>query len=226
MNKCSKLHTQIVILVFFKYMQSVINFNNVSIKYDDVEILQNFSAEILKGENTVFSGASGSGKSSLLNACLGFVPIYKGEIFVLNEKIIAENIHEIRKQIAWLPQELFFDIKLCRDLVQLPFQFEINKKYKPSENDLMKMVENLLLPENILDKNVSEISGGQKQRLLLVSLLLMPKPLLFLDEPTSALDKESTESVLKIIKKQEKTVISASHDPFWNASMDRIISMK
>lgn len=207
-------------------MNSVITFNDVAIQYDGVSILNNFSAEILKGENTVFSGASGSGKSSLLNACLGFVPILNGEISVLNKKVNAENIHKIRKEVAWLPQELFFDTKLCRELVQMPFQFELNKKYQPTENELIEMLENLLLPENILDKKVAEISGGQKQRLLLASLLLMPKPLLFLDEPTSALDQESTESVLKIIKKQEKTVISASHDSIWNASMDKIIVMK
>ena len=206
-------------------MKSVLTFEDVAITYDHVEILRNFSAEISKGENTVFSGASGSGKSSLLNACLGFVPISAGEIFVLNNLVSAENIHKIRQEIAWLPQELFFDVKSCRELVLLTFQFDVNKKYAPSERKLTEMLENLLLPEDILNKKVSEISGGQKQRLLLASLLLMPKPLLFLDEPTSALDPIATESVLKIIKNQEKTVISASHDSFWNNSMNKIIKI-
>lgn len=207
-------------------MNSVLTFENVAIAYDQVEILKNFSAKILKGENTVFSGASGSGKSSLLNACLGFVPVSAGKIFVLNDEVNTENIHKIRKEIAWLPQELFFDVKACRELVLLAFQFEVNKKYAPSEKKLMEMLEHLLLPEDILDKKVSEISGGQKQRLLLASLLLIPKPLLFLDEPTSALDQIATESVLKIIKYQEKTVVSASHNSFWNNSMNKIIKIK
>ena len=207
-------------------MNSVLTFENVTIKYDEVVVLKDFSATISKGENTVFSGVSGSGKSSLLNSCLGFIPISDGEIFVLNDKVTAENIHKIRREIAWLPQELFFDVRSCRDMVLLSFQFEVNKKYTPSEKDLTQMLEDLLLPENILNKKISEISGGQKQRLLLASLLLMPKPLLFLDEPTSALDELATESVLKIIKKQEKTVISASHDSFWNANMNKIISVK
>ncbi len=207
-------------------MNSVLTFDNVAIKYDDVEILKNFSAKISKGENTVFSGASGSGKSSLLNACLGFVPISAGGIFVLNDQVNAENIHKIRKEIAWLPQELFFDVQSCRELVLLSFQFEVNKIYTPSEKDVTEMLENLMLPKGILDKKVSEISGGQKQRLLLASLLLMPKPLLFLDEPTSALDQIATESVLKIIKNQEKTVISASHDSIWNNSMNKVIKIK
>ncbi|MFC6268780.1 ABC transporter ATP-binding protein [Frigoriflavimonas asaccharolytica] len=206
-------------------MNSIIQFDEVSVKYGDVEIVSNFSAEIYKGESTVFSGVSGSGKSSLLNACLGFVPISAGEIIILNKKVNSENIHEIRKEIAWLPQELFFDIKNCRDLVQLPFQFEVNKKYQASEKDLQKMLADLLLPDHILEKKLSEISGGQKQRLLLASLLLMPKPILILDEPTSALDEISTESVLKIIKKQGKTLISASHDSVWNDNMDKIITI-
>jgi ABC-type transport system involved in cytochrome bd biosynthesis fused ATPase/permease subunit len=156
---------------------------------------------------------------------LGFVPIQEGEVFVNELQVNHKNIHEIRKMISWLPQDLFFDIKSCRELVNLPFQFLVNKPFQPTDIQFQEMTNQLLLPKDILDKNLNEISGGQRQRLVLASLLLVPKPILLLDEPTSALDQKSTEAVLEILKSQKKTLISSSHDSFWNARMDKIIQL-
>jgi putative ABC transport system ATP-binding protein len=204
-------------------MKPIIQFNNVSLKFDNTIFIKGFTKQIFENEKVVFSGVSGSGKSSLLNSILGFVPIHEGEIWVNDLQVNAKNIHEIRKIISWLPQDLFFDIKSCRELVNLPFSFVINKKFQPKENQFQEMISQLLLPNDILDKNLNEISGGQRQRLILASLLLLPKPILILDEPTSALDQKSTEALLEIIQTQKKTLISSSHDAFWNNKMDKII---
>ena len=206
-------------------MKPIIQFNHISLKFDETIIIKDFNQEIFENEKVVFSGISGAGKTSLLNSILGFVPIFEGEIFVNNKEVNAQNIHEIRQQISWLPQELFFDVKSCRELVNLPFLFEANKQFQPSESEFQEMIVQLLLPKDLLNKNLDEISGGQKQRLVLASLLLIPKPILLLDEPTSALDQKSTEAVLEILKSQKKTLISSSHDSFWNARMDKIIQL-
>ncbi|MGS0749063.1 ATP-binding cassette domain-containing protein [Halpernia sp. GG3] len=171
----------------------------------------------------LFSGVSGSGKTSLLNSILGFIPIHDGEIWINDLQVNSKNIHKIRKMISWLPQDLYFDIKSCRELVNMPFSFEINKRFQPTEIQFQEIISQLLLPEGILDKNLNEISGGQKQRLILGALLLLPKPILLLDEPTSALDQKSTKALLEIIHTQKKTLISSSHDSFWNEKMDKII---
>lgn len=204
-------------------MKAIIQYKNVSLKFDNTIFIENFSQQILENEKIVFSGASGSGKTSLLNSILGFIPIEKGEILVNELKVNSKNIREIRKIISWLPQDLYFDVKSCRELVNLPFSFDLNKKFQPTEQQFYEIITALLLPKNILDKQLNEISGGQKQRLILASLLLFPKPILLLDEPTSALDQKSTEALLEIIQTQKKTLLSSSHDSFWNDKMDKII---
>lgn len=206
-------------------MKTIIQFNNVSLKFDNHVFIKDFDQQIFENEKVVFSGISGSGKTSLLNAVLGFIPIEKGEIWINNLQVNPKNIHEIRKMISWLPQDLYFDVKSCRELVNLPFTFEANKRFQPTEIQFEKMIEQLLLPNNILSKDLDEISGGQKQRLVLASLLLLPKPILLLDEPTSALDQKSTEALLEIIHAQKKTLVSSSHDPFWISKMDKIIEL-
>ena len=206
-------------------MKPIIDFNNVSLKFDNHVFIKNFNQQIFENEKVVFSGISGSGKTSLLNSILGFIPIHQGEIWVNDLQVNPKNIHEIRKLVSWLPQDLFFDIESCRELVNLPFSFEVNKQFQPTENQFQDMIERLLLPKDILNKKTNEISGGQKQRMVLASLLLLPKPILLLDEPTSALDQKSTEALLEIIHAQKKTLISSSHDPFWNSKMDKIIQI-
>ncbi len=206
-------------------MKPIIDFNNVSLKFDNHVFIKDFNQQIFENEKVVFSGISGSGKTSLLNSILGFIPIHKGEIWVNDLQVNPKNIHEIRKLVSWLPQDLFFDIERCRELVNLPFAFEVNKQFQPRENQFQEMIEHLLLPQDILNKKTNEISGGQKQRMILASLLLLPKPILLLDEPTSALDQKSTEALLEIIHAQKKTLISSSHDPFWNSKMDKIIQI-
>lgn len=206
-------------------MKPIIDFKNVSLKFDNHVFIKDFNQQIFENEKVVFSGISGSGKTSLLNSILGFIPIHQGEIWVNDLQVHSKNIHEIRKLVSWLPQDLFFDIESCRELVNLPFSFEVNKQFQPTENQFQEMIERLLLPKDILDKKTNEISGGQKQRMVLASLLLLPKPILLLDEPTSALDQKSTEALLEIIHAQKKTLISSSHDPFWNSKMDKIIQI-
>ena len=206
-------------------MKPIIDFKNVSLKFDNHVFIKDFNQQIFENEKVVFSGISGSGKTSLLNSILGFIPIHQGEIWVNDLQVNSKNIHEIRKLVSWLPQDLFFDIESCRELVNLPFSFEVNKQFQPTENQFQEMIERLLLPQDILNKKTNEISGGQKQRMVLASLLLLPKPILLLDEPTSALDQKSTEALLEIIHAQKKTLISSSHDPFWNSKMDKIIQI-
>lgn len=206
-------------------MKPIIDFNNVSLKFDNHVFIKDFNQQIFENEKVVFSGISGSGKTSLLKSILGFIPIHQGELWVNDLQVNPKNIHEIRKLVLWLPQDLFFDIESCRELVNLPFSFEVNKQFQPTENQFQDMIERLLLPKDILNKKTNEISGGQKQRMVLASLLLLPKPILLLDEPTSALDQKSTEALLEIIHAQKKTLISSSHDPFWNSKMDKIIQI-
>lgn len=201
-------------------------FDNVSVNYQHEKVLMDFSMEIAAGEKIALSGISGSGKSTILNTIMGFTIPDAGRVSINNMPTDAQHIQQIRRLTAWLPQELTFDIKWCKTLVLFPFTFKHNKSLTPTDSELYETLEQLLLDPSILEKQTDEISGGQKQRLMLASILLLKKPILLLDEPTSALDAASTLALAKYVNSMKSsTVISASHDPLWNQEMQRIINL-
>ena len=205
----------------------MISFDKVDVQYGDTKVLENFSMHIARGEKVALSGPSGSGKSTIINAIMGFVPTAAGTIKINNKTVNHENIRSIRKDISWLPQELSFNIKECRQLAYLPFEFQANHSQKPTEEEMTKILSELLLPEDILQRTTDEISGGQKQRLILAAILLLKRPILLLDEPTSALDAISAQAVLNYINLQpELTMISSSHDASWTQQVSKVIDLK
>ncbi len=205
----------------------MIVFDAVSVSYGKETVFKDFSMDIAKGEKAVLAGPSGAGKSTLLHAIMGFVKPASGKISVNGHTVDAEHIREIRKQIAWLPQDISFNVKSNKQLAYLPFTYTANQQLIPAESEMNSTLQALLLPTGILKKNTNEISGGQKQRILLASMLLLKKPVLLLDEPTSALDAESVKALLALIfTHRELTVLSTSHDRLWIENMDRIINLK
>lgn len=196
----------------------MLTYENVTLSYgkNSPPVVKDFSLTLEKGDKIVLTGPSGTGKSTIINGLMGFADVIEGEIRLNNIVVNAKNIAEIRRHIAWLPQELSFPIKSVEEMAYYVFQFAGNRKIKPTRNQMISMMEQLLLPADILNKSTNEISGGQKQRALLASILLTNKPLLLLDEPTSALDKDSTEAILSyLINDRELTVLSISHDNNW-----------
>ena len=204
----------------------MIQFIGTTIRYEKEQPVREFNLEVSKGEKAVFTGPSGSGKSSLLNALMGFVPLAYGEIRINNQLLSPATINKIRQEISYLPQELSLDLDTVGDLIYYPFEFKNNRHLKPDKHKINEVLKLLLLDESILSKKLSEVSGGQKQRLGLASVVLLNKPIMILDEPTSALDDDSAVAVAKLIGSFKKTtVISASHDLRWIELMDTQIKL-
>ncbi len=204
----------------------MVSINDLNISFKNEIIFKDFSLFVKKGEKIAVTGKSGKGKSTLLNLLAGFIPDFKGNISVLGIDLSASTISDIRKQMAWLPQETSLSLKTVNELFYAPFEFEQNKNNKPSKSEVSEIFNEFDLSENLLIKKIKEISGGQKQRIILASCLLLKKPLLLIDEPTSALDdhikKKVTDYILNI---QDLTVIAATHDAYWIKNSDKVISL-
>jgi len=197
---------------------------NISKSFNGVNIINNLSLEIPAGSKVAVKGKSGAGKSTLVNMLMGFILPDNGKITLLGMDVNAENINEIRENLSWVPQELNIDVRYVRDLLLLPFSY--NKNNKPSEKTIINALDMFGLKEGILSKDVSEISGGEKQRIFLTTSSLLKRKICFLDEPTSGLDLDSKRKAIKyFLNECASTIVAVTHDQEWMDSSDIKINL-
>lgn len=193
-----------------------IQLNNISFKYKDEYVLNDFSLTIPKGKSVAFVGQSGSGKSTLANLIPRFYDVNKGEILIDGINIKDIKIKSLRELMGLVTQEsiLFHDtiksnIKLGVDQVEDGAIIEAAKIANAHEfiKDLPQKYDN-----NIGDSG-NTLSGGQKQRLSIARAVLKNPPIMILDEATSALDTESEQLVQKALEKmmENRTSIVIAH---------------
>ncbi|WP_291529327.1 ABC transporter ATP-binding protein [Bacteroides sp. UBA939] len=206
----------------------MLQIDNACIAFGEDTLFSGFNMQLYEGEIACISGQSGKGKTSLLNAILGFVPLRMGDIIVNGVRLEKPTIDLIRRQVAWIPQELVLPSEWVREMVQLPFNLKANRATPFSMEKLLDCFEELGLEKDLYDKRVNEVSGGQRQRIMIAVAIMMQKPLLVVDEPTSALDSNSTEKVLAFFRKQMKkgsAVLAVSHDLRFAQGCNQMITL-
>ena len=193
----------------------MLHINNACIAFGTEVLFSGFEMKLEKGETACIVGQSGCGKTSLLNAVMGFVPLYEGTIKVGGTLLDKSTIDLVRRQIAWIPQELALPFEWLKEMVSLPFELKVNRSVPFSEERLFMCFDELGLEHELYFKRVNEVSGGQRQRIMLAVAALLNKPLIVIDEPTSALDTGSTDKVLAFFRRQAEkgaAVLAVSHD--------------
>ena len=193
----------------------MLHINNACIAFGTEVLFSGFEMKLEKGETACIVGQSGCGKTSLLNAVMGFVPLYEGTIKVGGTLLDKSTIDLVRRQIAWIPQELALPFEWVKEMVSLPFELKVNRSVPFSEERLFMCFDELGLEHELYFKIVNEVSGGQRQRIMLAVAALLNKPLIVIDEPTSALDTGSTDKVLAFFRRQAEkgaAVLAVSHD--------------
>lgn len=193
----------------------MLHINNACIAFGTEVLFSGFEMKLEKGETACIVGQSGCGKTSLLNAVMGFVPLYEGTIKVGGTLLDKSTIDLVRRQISWIPQELALPFEWVKEMVSLPFELKVNRSVPFSEERLFMCFDELGLEHELYFKRVNEVSGGQRQRIMLAVAALLNKPLIVIDEPTSALDTGSTDKVLAFFRRQAEkgaAVLAVSHD--------------
>ena len=192
---------------------------DVSYKYplEDREILKNINLDIKKGEFWAVIGKNGSGKTTLCNVLRRFVPdFYKGELkgkITLEGKELKDySTKEIVQKVGFVFQNPFTQISGVKETVFEEIAFGLENLALDAEH-IRKRVEEtlkLLRIEELRDKNPYELSGGQRQKVALASIIAMDPEIMVIDEPTSQLDPKGTEEIFEIIdilKKEGKTIV-------------------
>lgn len=188
---------------------------NFCVTVGNTKILEDINIHIHCGELTAIIGPNGAGKSTLLKAILGDVK-HTGQLQFLDEK----GKHSGHPLIGYVPQNLSFDGSTPTSVLDL---FMVCNSKMPAWLISTKKIKNQVLEsltkvngENLIDKRIGALSGGELQRVLL-ALALDPIPdLLLLDEPVSGIDQKGLElfynTVSDLRKKYDLSIILVSHD--------------
>ena len=223
--------------------------HSATLAFGDRQLFHDLDLHVSRGQLVGVTGESGCGKTSLLRAILGFIPLTSGSIEVAGLPLDVHHVNEIRRLTAYVPQELQPAVEIGRDLIGLTHDLEANRHSahssvssaaavpdesssgrltldSGSSNSLLSV---LGLDASLLELSASKLSGGQRQRLLLAAALSLPKPLLLLDEPSSALDEDSTQRVGHALQHachdDGRSAFVVSHDPVLLSFCDHVINL-
>jgi len=203
-----------------------IEINDLRVVFAGRSILSGFSLRLFPGQKITLVGKSGCGKSTLLRSLLGFVTPEAGIIRIFGTEITGRSVWKLRTRMAYVAQEPEMGTGKVRDLLARPFTFKCNRHLQENVNRIPDLVERLHLPESILEKDISVLSGGEKQRIALISGLLLDREILLLDEASSALDKAAKSAVIGLVGFNEAlTVLSVSHDQEWVGFSDHLVDL-
>lgn len=204
---------------------TIFSLSNLYFSYPTESIFKNFSLTVRPGEKIVIKGESGSGKTTLFRILLGFEKPDKGSISYKENEYSKDITHRLRREVTWLPQDLNLGSGKTADLIEFIFEFQANMDNKPESTEIIDTLEKMGLSGDTMESTFSDLSTGQRQRVGLATCLLLKRDVILLDEPTSALDLESKQKVADLLLKNDRTIISTSHDPWWVERCDRVIEL-
>ena len=191
-----------------------IEFKNVAYSYDSYNIFENLSFNIDKGDFVFVKGDSGVGKSTLFKILTKQINDYKGKVIIDNTNIKNLSLDDIRNNICFVSQnEIIFtdtvlnNITLFKEVAKK----ELEKVIRITGIDKFLKEKNISL-NFLLEENGHNISGGERQRILLARALLQNKKILILDETTNGIDTLSEENIVRKVKEEyDVTLILISH---------------
>jgi putative ABC transport system ATP-binding protein len=208
----------------------VIKIQNLKKVYKDCVALDTVSMHIRKGEFVAIIGASGSGKTTMLNIIGGLDTDYMGSCVVRNKEMSSLSDVECctlrSRYISYVYQ--FFNLisfLTVKENVCLASQIKGKKVDEKELNQVLK----LLGLEHKKDRFANELSGGQQQRVAIARAILAHTDIILADEQTGNLDGENAENVMDILKalnKEGKTIVLVTHDLKIANYADRIIRLE
>ena len=193
-------------------------------------VFQNISFQVKAGECLVLTGASGTGKSTLLRAIYANYLVQSGTINIRHENkwvdLASASPHEVldirKKTLGYVSQFLRVIPRISTiDLVCEPLIMQGNL-IKAAKAQAKKLLNKLSIPESLWDLPPATFSGGEQQRVNIARTLIQDYPILLLDEPTASLDEKNRDAVIELInevRNQGTAVVGIFHDKYVRESV-------
>lgn len=218
-------------------MDTILEMNHISKTYmyqnSKQTVLKNISISIEKKDMLAIMGKSGSGKSTLLMIMGTILKPSSGSLKVMGKDISGLCPNEIsrmrRENIGFVFQEFrLLDNLNVGENILLPRI--LDRKYSKEMKNEVNRISKMLEIENIIDKDIMEISGGERQRVAIARALINNPDIILADEPTGNLDSQSSKVVLqllcKINEEMNKTIVIVTHDLEIAGQCKKILKLK
>ena len=195
------------------------NIQNLTFAYGDFPVLKNVAFEVETNTVNVILGLNGSGKTTLIKLITGVLSAPKGTIFIDNQDATLLSPAELSKRISYVPQIISDDHDFfVRDYLTFGRMNKIKFYAAPKEEDYQKAitVAKELQIEHLLDRKMNELSGGQRQLVVIARAVVQDADVILMDEPTSSIDYQYIDRFvryLNVLKNRGKTVIFSCHNP-------------
>ncbi|WP_373739438.1 ABC transporter ATP-binding protein [Jeotgalibaca porci] len=208
-------------------MNSILEVKHLSFSVGEKEILKDISFKIQKGDFLTIKGPSGSGKSTLLKLLAAIMNPSTGEIIYKGKPLSEYEITDYRKEVSYSFQNAALFGTTVADNLMFPYEI----RNEPFDRDrAIALLDKVMLSEQYLDQKITELSGGEKQRVALIRNVLFTPEVLLLDEVTSALDAENrkviSDAILRLNRENNITVLWVTHNTDEINDADKTIEMK
>ncbi|GAB1336594.1 thiol reductant ABC exporter subunit CydD [Streptomyces sp. E-15] len=207
-------------------------FEGVTVRYPgrSSDAVTGVSFSVGPGETVALVGPSGTGKSTLLSALLGFVRPAEGRVLIGGADLAGLDLEEWRSRIAWVPQRPHLYAGTIAENVRLARPGADDGAVRRALRDAGAWDFVAALPEGVdtlLGEDGAGLSAGQRQRLALARAFLADRPVLLLDEPTAALDGATEADVVAAVRRLAagRTVLLVVHRPALLAVADRVVRL-
>jgi len=198
---------------------NIIETTNLTFSYSQTSVLENLSFGVEDGSFLAVAGPNGCGKTTLLKILCGQLKPSSGDITIAGAALPSYTSGSLAGKVAVVPQEfipafefsVFETVMMARTIYFGPLGFE-------TKDDIDIVVETLKATNTfeLADRGLSQISGGERQRVFIARALAQDTPVILLDEPTSFLDLGHQVAIYDLLKKMQidkhKTIIAVTHD--------------
>jgi ABC-type multidrug transport system fused ATPase/permease subunit len=195
-----------------------IELENLGFSYEKKTVISNENLKIEAGQLTGLSAPSGAGKTTILHIILGFLEQNSGEIYFNGNKASLAERRSAWPRISYARQQSFLIHDTIQNNITLTDQPDFEKLWSAiNEAGLANFITEAEKGlDTLITENGRNISGGQRQRLVLARSLYRDADIYIFDEPFSELDRETNETLMKVLKnkaEKEKIILLVTHDP-------------
>jgi len=197
-------------------VENALDIEDLSLTLGENEVLKGIDLRLSKGEFLGIVGPNGGGKTTLLKVILGLLEPAGGEI-----RVFGREPKKSRDRVSYVPQHTDFDSKFPINVWNVVLMGRVGKLglrpfFSDEDKDIAQKALEKVEMEDYKERQISELSGGEQQRVLLARALTTQPDMLLLDEPTASVDEKIKTSIYEILKKmnekEDTTIVIVSHD--------------